>query len=136
MTIVASIHGRLGSDPEQKTTASGKEMVRASIAVDVTGHNAEGEESLWISVLAFGRVAEQLARAARGETLAAMGKLTRGRFTGRDGQERESWTLLADAVITARSARPAGRKKTDTARVHGASTRIQAPVDFEDQLSF
>jgi single-strand DNA-binding protein len=85
-------------------------MTRVSIAVDATGHNAETEETLWVSVLAFGRVAETLARAAKGESLTAQGKLTRGRYTGKDGQERESWTLTADAVLTLRSARPGQRK--------------------------
>jgi single-strand DNA-binding protein len=108
--IQASIHGRIGSDPTRTITASGKDMTRLSVAVDCSGWNAEDAETVWISVLAFGKVAESLALAKRGESLSAQGKLTRGRYTGKDGVERESWTLTADAVLTLRSARPGQRK--------------------------
>lgn len=110
MSIQASVHGRVGSEPTRTTTANGKDMARLSVAVDCSGWNAEDAETVWISVLAFGKVAETLARAAKGESLTAQGKLTRGRYTGKDGQERESWTLTADAVLTLRSARPGQRK--------------------------
>ena len=98
-----------GGDPVASETKTGKPMVRATIAVDVTGFGAEAQETLWISVLAFGSIAEPLRHASKGETLTAMGKLTRGRYSTPDGQERESWTLLADAVLTAKSARPSGQ---------------------------
>ena len=109
--IYASIHGRLGSDPVASMTKNHKPMVRASIAVDVAGYNTEGDESLWVSVLAFGTVADALDRAAKGEMVTAQGRMTRGKYTGKDGTERESWTLIADAVLTARSARPSGKKR-------------------------
>lgn len=114
--IQASVHGRIGTAPVTSTTAKGNDMTRVSIAVDCSGHNAESEETLWISILAFGKVAESLARASKGESLTAQGKLTKGRFVGKDGQERESWTLVADAVLTLRSARPGqARKPADRA---------------------
>jgi single-strand DNA-binding protein len=53
--------------------------------------------------------------------------------------ERESWTLIADSVVTAKSARPPGRKAAkanDTARQHRAAARVQAPPEFDDALSF
>ena len=105
-----SIHGRAGSDPVTGETKTGKPMTRLNLAVDVTAHGAEEPETLWVTIMAFGNVAEALNRAAKGETLTAMGKLTRGRYRAPDGTERESWTLLADSVLTTRSARPAGRR--------------------------
>lgn len=36
----AAIYGRLGRDPETRTTSNDNQMVTSSIAVDVTGHNA------------------------------------------------------------------------------------------------
>ena len=109
--IYASIHGRLGADPTATTTKNDKPMTRASIAVDVTGHAAEDAETLWVSILAFGTAAEALDRAAKGEMVTAQGHITRGHYTAKDGQLRESWTLLADAVLTARSARPTGKRR-------------------------
>ena len=125
--IQASIHGRIGQDPATSQTKTGKAMTRCSIAVDVTGHNATDEESVWVSVMCFGRPADDLARSRKGESLSAMGKLTRSRYIAKDGTERESWSLLADAVITTKSARPPGRK---------AAPRASAGVDFDDPIGF
>ena len=124
--IVASIHGRCGQSPVTSTTKTGKPMTRCSIAVDVTGHGG-GEESVWVSIMGFNRVADDLARAEKGQTVSAMGKLTRSHYIGKDGTERESWSLLADSVLTVKSARPPGRK---------AAPRSSAGVDFDDEISF
>lgn len=129
--ITASIHGRIGQDPATSQTKTGKAMTRCSIAVDVTGHNASDEESVWVSVMAFNRVADDLARAEKGQTLSAMGRLTRSRYIGKDGTERESWSLLADAVVSVKSARPPGRKASAPAQ-HGRP----AHVDFDDPIDF
>ena len=121
------IHGRIGQDPVTSQTKTGKPMTRCSVAVDVTGHNASDEESVWVSVMAFNRVADDLARSRKGESLSAMGRLTRSHYIAKDGTERESWSLLADAVITTKSARPPGRK---------AGPRASAGVDFDDPIGF
>ena len=111
MTIYASIHGRMGSDPVASETKAGNPMVRASIAVDVTPHNVDDPESLWVSVLAFGAVAEALDRAAKGEMVTAQGRMTKGHYSAKDGTQRESWTMIADAILTARSARATGKRR-------------------------
>lgn len=129
--IFASVHGRIGGDPVSSETKTGKPMTRCSIVVDVTPGNAETEEAVWVSIMAFNRVAETLARCAKGESLTAMGRLTRGRYIAKDGSERESWSLLADAVVTTRSARPPGRKagaRPDNER--------RSYVPFDDDIGF
>jgi single-strand DNA-binding protein len=107
--IHASIRGRLGGDPVQRETRAGKEMVTASAAVDVA---KPGEEpvSEWISIVAFGAVAKLLAQHAKGDAISAMGSMTRSTFTGRDGQERTSWSLLVESILSARTA--AGNKRS------------------------
>jgi single-stranded DNA-binding protein len=87
MTLIASIHGRLGSDPKTSTTQAGKEMTRANVAVDVTGHDGE-DQTLWVSILAFGKVAETLARAAKGVGCSAMDRMTRGIYAPPRGEPR------------------------------------------------
>lgn len=142
MTMVASIHGRIGQDPVERTTKSGTAMTTASVAVDVAGRDAE-PSTLWVSILAFGTVSETLLRASKGQMVSAMGRLTRGAYTGRDGIERESWTMLADSVLTAASARPTGGAKrksreagmADTARRYEADRQFQ-DRPFDDELSF
>ena len=138
--LIGNIYGRLSADPTEKTTKTGKPMALASVAVDVTGQRTEDgdSETLWVSLMAFGHQCEALLRAEKGQMVAAIGKLTRGRYTGKDGTERESWTLLAESVITAKSARPGGgrqRPNGDDRHRDQAPTRRQPPAqDFHDEI--
>ncbi len=109
--LQAAIHGRLGRDPQPRHTSTGNPMTVASVAVDVTPHNTETEETLWVTVVTFGRLAEQLARHKKGEMLSAAGRLTLKRWTGNDGQERINWELTADSLVSARTVRPGGGKR-------------------------
>lgn len=139
--MLANVYGRLAADPTPKTTRGGKPMALASVAVDVTSRAEDGDpETLWVSVLAFGNQVDALLKARKGEMVAAIGKLTRSRYTGRDDIERESWTLLAESVITAKSARPGGgrqRPNGDDRQRDQAPTQRQPPAqDFRDEIPF
>ncbi len=136
MTMHASIHGRAAFDPRQTTTKSGKPMTTCRLAVDVTGHNQADEQTLWVDLLAFGHQAEDLARVEKGQMVSAMGRVTRGTFTGRDGTERESWTLLADSVLTVRSARPGQRRRAQEAGPQGDTAGHGASFAFNDPIGF
>lgn len=103
--LIANIYGRLAADPVAHTTKTGKPMTTASVAVDVSGRDAEGE-TLWVSILAFGTQAEALLRAGKGQMVAAMGRIYRGQHERRIGELCKSWTLLADSIVTATSAKP------------------------------
>jgi single-strand DNA-binding protein len=109
--IRISLYGRLGADPTPLTTKTGKPMARASIAVDVTPHNAETPDTEWFSILAFGRTAEDLLRCQKGNLLSVSGSLVRTRWTGKDGTERTSWQVTAEDLHAARTVRPSGGKK-------------------------
>jgi single-strand DNA-binding protein len=106
--IQSSIYGRIGKDPKPGTTKNGNAMCTASIAVDVG--REPGTETLWISVMCFGTLADTLQRHQSGDMIAAMGKLTRGHYTAADGTERESWSLMADALHSSRTVRPGQRR--------------------------
>ena len=140
--MLANVYGRLAADPTEKTTKTGKPMALASVAVDVTGQRTEegDAETLWVSLMAFGHQCEALLSAEKGQMVAAIGKLTRGRYTGKDGTERESWTLLAESVITAKSARPGGgrqRPNGDDRHRDQSPTGRQPPAhDFHDSIPF
>ena len=125
--IRASIHGRLGGDPVERQIRNSKTMVTVSLAVNA-GRPDASEETVWISLAAFGRAAEALLRHAKSDLLAAMGALHRTRFTSRDGQEREGWSLTAEAIVSARTVRPGGgRKRAEPAKT--APTADGAPFD-------
>jgi single-stranded DNA-binding protein len=109
----ASIYGRLGRDAETLETKTGTPMAVASVAVNVGQRDAD--TTVWVKVLAFGRLAERLAGHGKGELLAASGRVEISRWTGSDGTERETWQLLADALHSTRTVRPGG-KRAQTAR--------------------
>jgi single-strand DNA-binding protein len=108
--MVANVYGRVGNDPVSRTTKAGAAMATCSVAVDVAGKDAE-PQTQWVNLLAFGYQADALLRASKGEMLAAIGKMSRGSYTAKDGTEKEQWTLLADSIIVAKSARPTGRPR-------------------------
>lgn len=111
MSLIASIHGRLAADPVSRTTKGGKAMTTVNIAVDVTGRDAPEQETLWVGLLAFGNAADELLRASKGEMAAAMGRLTRGVYTPAGGEPRESWSMLCDSVVVAKSSKPSGKAR-------------------------
>jgi single-stranded DNA-binding protein len=55
--IETAFIGRLGQDPELKTSAAGKPWARLSVAVGM------GDETQWVSVAVFGEAAERLCAA-------------------------------------------------------------------------
>lgn len=58
-----------------------------------------------------------------------MDRLTRGHYVACDGNQRKSWSLMAVAVLDAKSARTSGRKASP--RPDGYDAR----VPFDDEIS-
>lgn len=138
--IRTALYGRLGQDPTERTTRSGKAMVTASIAVDVS-RAGQDQDTEWFDVAAFGKVGEVLARHAKGELVAVMGVLTRRHYTGNDGAERASWSLTAESLVSARTVRPSGGKRTGSTPQRKPQTQPAElppgdPVPFNDDVPF
>ena len=93
--ITALITGKLIAAPEQRTGASGKPYVRATIAAH------DGEADSLVSVIAFGSAAEQLGALAKGDTIAIQGRAKVSTWTGRDGTAKAGLSVTADVVLTA-----------------------------------
>ena len=127
--IRASAYGRLGGDPVERETRNGNAMATASLAVNVARASAD-EDTAWFSLAAFGKTGEALLRHQKGDLLAAMGPLTRRRYTDRNGVDREGWSLTCEQVVSARTARPVGtRKRKDTTDDQSPAT--DPPLDDE-----
>ncbi len=105
MTAHLAIYGRLGRDPYSIETKNGKPMAVVNVAVEI-GRDGEGEP-LWIGILCFGRVAEDLLRHQKGDLLSAFGRLQRRTWKGTEGEDREQLQIVAETVISARTTRPA-----------------------------
>ena len=95
----ATLVGKVGTDPECRTTASGKQLARCRLAVS-TGK----EETSWFTVVGWEAMAEHLMRVAKGERVTVQGRLRIRPWTGRDGQQRLDVELSADAIESLDSA--------------------------------
>ncbi|HFO6368041.1 TPA: single-stranded DNA-binding protein, partial [Escherichia coli] len=70
----------------------------------------DGTATMWLSVLAFGRQADALAKHHKGELVSVAGNMQVSQWTGQNGETRQGWQVIADSVISARTARPGGKK--------------------------
>ena len=109
MTAQIAAYGRLVADPQLKTTSKGTQMTMASMAAPL-----DGTATMWLSVLAFGRQAEALARHRKGELLTVAGNMQISQWTGQNGETRQGYQVIADSVISARAARPGGNRRKTT----------------------
>ena len=72
-----AVYGRLGSDPREHETRKGGAMATASLAATldcrVQGEPEPEDGTLWLNVVAFGRVAEDLCRCSKGDPVSVSG---------------------------------------------------------------
>ncbi|HAX7226146.1 TPA: single-stranded DNA-binding protein [Escherichia coli] len=115
MTAQIAAYGRLVADPQLKTTSKGTQMAMASMAVPLPCSQADdGTATMWLSVLAFGRQADALARHQKGDIASVSGTMQVSQWTGQNGETRQGYQVIADSVISARAARPGGSRRTTT----------------------
>jgi single-strand DNA-binding protein len=91
--IEACFTGRLGSDPELRTSQAGKPWCRFSVAVGY------GDEVQWVSVVAFGETAERaVERLGKGQRAYVEGAIKLNTWTDRDGRERHGLQCAAHYI--------------------------------------
>ena len=114
MTAQIAAHGRLGADPAQRQSQAGKPWTTASLAVALADDTDAPPQ--WFQLVAFGRVAETLARHAKGDLVGVSGRLQLNRWRDSDGKDHERLQIVADTVMSAESVRPTGgRRRTGEA---------------------
>ncbi|ELS7775085.1 single-stranded DNA-binding protein, partial [Escherichia coli] len=87
----------------------------ASMAVPLPcSQSDDGQATMWLSVLAFGRQADALANHHKGELLSVAGNMQVSQWTGQNGETRQGWQVIADSVISARTVRPGGNRRKTT----------------------
>lgn len=88
--------GRLGRDPELRSTQTGKSVCSFSLAVDGFGRDAE---TLWLDVSVWGKAGENCAQyLAKGREVAVTGRVGLRTYEKRDGSAGASVTLDANDV--------------------------------------
>lgn len=126
------IQGRLGRDPERKTTNTGKSYATFSLACqrDAKG----GDEVDWFNVVAWEHSADFVCQwFHKGDMALVRGRLQTGRYTGRDGVEKKTTDIIADHVYFSSSRKDA---EAETEAAAPPRTRFE-PLDEDDaQLPF
>ena len=84
--------------------------------------------------MAFGELAESLARHLKGDMVGAFGRVKIKRYTNRDGEAREELEIMIDSLVSARTVRPGGgRKKQATAAPRTPHPLLWVEIDRPEQ---
>ncbi|ELJ1425494.1 single-stranded DNA-binding protein, partial [Escherichia coli] len=115
MTAQIAAYGRLVDDPQVKQTSKGTPMTLARMAVSLPCSQAQdGQATLWLSVIAFGKQADYLAKHQKGDVASVSGTIQVSQWTGQNGETRQGYQVIADSVISASAARPGGSRRKTT----------------------
>ncbi len=95
--------GNCGRDPEVRTTASGQSMATVSIATSSRRRDRNSgemvEETQWHRVMFFERLAEIAGEyLRRGNPVYIEGRLRYGKYTDKDGVERNTTDIVAEQM--------------------------------------
>ncbi len=128
------ITGRLGADPELKTSGSGTEYTNFSVAVDRRKEKDKERKTDWFYCAAFGKLAVFITTYfKKGDGIELSGRMENDRYKDKDGNNRDSWKLMIENAEFTKGGSKAGNDATDqpaTAPVEGF-----APVN-EDEIPF
>ena len=94
------LQGRLGSDPELRTTPNGVEVATVNIAVDRDRKDASGERQTdWVTIVAWRNTAKFLSSYfQKGRMILVEGRLQIRNYTDRDGNKRTAAEVVADNI--------------------------------------
>lgn len=103
--ISATLLGRLGRDPESRSTSGGSTVCSFNVACD---HGfGDRRKTTWVRVVVFGKTATWAqSTIKKGDQVVASGSLYEDTWTDRENQERKTLTLDANEVKNV-SPRPA-----------------------------
>ena len=121
MSARALITGQLYGDPQARTSQAGKTFTTAKV-------RADGKDGavLWVSIVAFGDLAERLLTMRANNALALSGKLEVSAYTAKDGTPAAGLSVVCDELATLK-AKP--RPKTTP-----APTQQPVIAGFDDDL--
>ena len=136
--------GRLGQDPESKTTPSGQTVVNLSMACqddykDKAGEKVERTE--WVRVVMWGSSAETFAKyATKGSKVYVEGKLTTRKWQDKDGSDRYTTEINAsnfEFLSSKSDGGDSGQARPQQAKNYSQPAQtMQAPDDFDDDIPF
>jgi single-strand DNA-binding protein len=94
--------GNLGGDPESRTTGGGTVVTTIRLATSDRRKDEAGQwtdHTEWHRVVAFGKVAENIAKyLKKGRQIYVEGKIRTRKWQDKDGQDRYTTEVVADTV--------------------------------------
>jgi single-strand DNA-binding protein len=91
------VTGRLGKDPEIRSTSSGKSVTSFSLAVD-EGYG-DKKSTLWVYCEAWDKTAEAIGRlVTKGSRVTVQGSLREDSWTDNDGNKKSRTKIVAQKV--------------------------------------
>lgn len=101
MVNEVTLIGRLGQDPDSRTSSGGTQITRLSVATDHRQKNASGQYedvTSWHRVTCFGKTAENAAKyLQKGRQVYIRGRIQYSKYE-KDGVERWSTEIVANEV--------------------------------------
>lgn len=104
MTTQIATRGRLAEDPTTRKSSRDTDVTAARLAVSLPCHGAEQSTTMWLYLIAFGKQHEELAKHKKGDLVQVHGNLQVNRYQDKYGQMKEGWQLLAQSIISSRTA--------------------------------
>ena len=123
--------GRLVADPEHRQTQTGKGVANLRIAVDRKGREKETD---FFNVTAWGQSADfACTYLSKGRLVAVTGRLQVRAYTDKEGQQKQSFEIVADSIQPLDSNRSA--TEGGTSAPQKASTPVVSNEEIEDPFA-
>lgn len=132
------IIGNLGQDPEMRFTANGRAVSTFSVAVNrsyTTGEGERREETEWVRVVAWARLAELVSQyLTKGRLVYVEGRMQTRQWDDKEGQRRYTTEVVAQDIqfLDRGDSAPSDQQSTQAAPAASAPSGGAAPDDGVD----
>ena len=92
--------GRIGREPEKKTTQGGTTLTKFSLAIDEYNPSTKEKEATWLEVVCFGKTADFVAQYFhKGDPIfIRQGRVSVNQWVDDDQNKRTSYNIIANQV--------------------------------------
>ncbi|NBX75099.1 MAG: single-stranded DNA-binding protein [Proteobacteria bacterium] len=125
--------GRLGKDPEVRSTASGMAVTSFSVATSTGKKGSNEEVTEWHSVVCFDKTAEIAGESLRkGDEVFVMGRLQTRKWQDKNGNDRWTTEIIAHIVKPFQARGEDGGEKQERRPPAPTRRRDAKPAEDED----